>query len=111
MAQISEFVWIDGKFVKWGDAKIHIVNHSLLYGDAVFEGIRSYKTDNGTAIFRLDEHIGRLFFSARSFDMKIDFKKNELKNTIKRLLDINGLGDAYIRPIAYFLYFGLIIFP
>ena len=86
----TKFIWMDGKFVKWEDAKIHVLTHALHYGSAVFEGIHSYKTDDGTAIFRLDEHIERLFYSANSLSMKIKFTKIQLKDTIKKLIKINN---------------------
>ena len=69
-------IWMDGKFINFKDAKIHILTHSLHYGAAVFEGIRFYNTDNGPAVFRLADHIKRLFFSAKVIDMKIPFSQN-----------------------------------
>jgi len=113
MAQIrtSKLIWMDGKFVKWKNAKIHIVTHALHYGSSVFEGVHSYKTDEGTAIFRLNEHIDRLFLSANALSMKIAFTKNQLKSAIKNLLRINRLSDAYIRPLAYYGYGNIGVFP
>jgi branched-chain amino acid aminotransferase len=100
----TKFIWIDGKFVQWDEAKIHVLTHSLHYGAGVFEGIRFYSTKKGPAIFRLDEHIQRLFYSAKCVEMKIPFSKNELKNAIIELINKNGVKSGYIRPIAYFGY-------
>ena len=73
MADRDGFIWMDGKLVDWRDAKLHVLTHSLHYGMAVFEGVRAYKTNKGTAIFRLHEHTTRLFNSAKIFQMKIPF--------------------------------------
>lgn len=107
----TKFIWMDGKFVKWEDAKVHVLTHALHYGSAVFEGIHSYKTDDGTAIFRLDEHIERLFYSANALSMKLKFAKQQLKNTIKKLIKINKLDDAYVRPLAYYGYGNIGVYP
>ena len=107
----TKFVWIDGKFVRWKDAKVHVLTHSLHYGSAVFEGIHSYKTNDGAAIFRLDEHITRLFYSANALSMKLKFTKQQLKNTIKKIIKINKLSDAYIRPLAFYGYGNIGVFP
>lgn len=107
----SKFVWMDGKFVKWEDAKVHILTHALHYGSAVFEGIHSYKTGKGAAIFRLDEHIERLVYSANALSMKIKFSKGQIKSAIKGLININSLSDAYIRPLAYYGYGSIGVFP
>lgn len=107
----TRYIWMDGKFLNWKDAKVHILTHSLHYGSSVFEGIHSYKTDKGTAIFRLDEHIKRLFHSAESISMKLKFSKEQLKNAIKKLIEINNLSDAYIRPLAYYGYGNIGVFP
>ena len=113
MAEVkkSEFIWMNGNFVRWGDAKVHVMTHALHYGSAVFEGIHSYKTDEGTAIFRLDEHIERFFYSAEAMSMKINFTKTQLKDVIKKLLKLNKLNDAYIRPLAYYGYGNVGVFP
>ncbi len=113
MAEIktAKFVWINGSFVKWNEAKVHVMTHALHYGSAVFEGIHSYKTKKGTAIFRLDEHISRLLFSADALSMKINFTESQLKDAIKKLLKMNKLSDAYIRPLAYYGYGNVGVFP
>ncbi|MDP3765460.1 MAG: branched-chain amino acid transaminase [Nanoarchaeota archaeon] len=113
MAQIktTKFIWMDGKFVKWGKAKVHILTHAIHYGSAVFEGIHSYKTGEGTAIFRLDDHIKRLFHSSNSLSMKHKFTKQQLKNAIKGIIKINKVSDAYIRPLAYYGYGNIGVYP
>lgn len=107
----TEFVWMNGAFVKWEDANVHILTHALHYGSAVFEGIHSYKTGQGASIFRLKEHVSRLFFSANSIEMKIPFTSDQIKEAIKDLLKMNRLYDAYIRPLAYYGYGNLGVFP
>src|SRR3989338_7335325 len=107
----TKFIWMDGKFVKWKEAKVHILTHAIHYGSAVFEGIHCYKTENGTAIFRLDEHIARLFLSAKAMSMRIKFTKKEIKKVIKKLARMNGIGDGYIRPVAYYGYGNIGVFP
>lgn len=111
MIKKTSKIWMDGRFVKWQSAKVHILTHSIHYGSAVFEGIHSYKTNEGTAIFRLDEHIKRLFHSAKTMDMEVKFTKTQLKDAIKKLIKINNLDDAYIRPIAYYGYGNIGVFP
>ena len=102
---------MDGKLVKWKDAKVHIMTHAIHYGSAVFEGIHAYKTGKGTAIFRLDDHINRLFHSANALSMKLKFTKQQLKDAIKKLIKINKVSDAYIRPVAYYGYGNIGVFP
>jgi branched-chain amino acid aminotransferase len=97
----SEFIWMDGNFVKWDDAKIHILSHVIHYGTGVFEGLRCYDTPKGSVIFRLKEHTDRLFNSAKIYRMEIPFPKEQINNAIIELIRKNGLKSAYIRPIAY----------
>ncbi len=111
MVAETKFVWMDGKFVKWHDANVHILTHALHYGSSVFEGVHSYKADMGTALFRLNEHIGRFFHSANALSMKVNFTKNELLNAIKELVKKNKLEDGYVRPLAYYGYGPIGIFP
>lgn len=95
-------IWFDGEFVSWDDAQVHILTHTLHYGLAAFEGIRAYRcTDQRSAVFRLPEHIDRLFASAHIAHLKIPFTKEETHDAIIELLNINYLEEAYIRPIAY----------
>lgn len=107
----AEFIWMDGKLVKWQDAGVHIMTHGLHYGTSVFEGIRSYKTPKGTAIFRLGDHIERLIYSANAMSMDIKFKKLQLEDAAKNLVKINKQGDAYIRALAYYGYGNVGVFP
>ena len=76
-------IWFDGKFVEWKDATVHVLCHALHYGSSVFEGIRCYKTPKGPAVFRLDEHINRLYDSAKIYRMKIPYTKKKEKNSIQ----------------------------
>jgi len=97
-------IWMDGKFVDWDDAKIHILTHGLHYGMAVFEGIRSFSTQNGSAIFRLDEHIERFLNSAKIYRMDLGYSSKELSKACVDLVRLNGIKETYIRPIAYTAY-------
>ena len=107
----TKFIWMDGKFAKWKDAKVHIMTHAIHYGSAVFEGVHAYKTGKGTAIFRLDDHINRLFHSANALSMKFKSTKSQLKKAIKKLIKINKIGDGYIRPVAYYGYGDVGVYP
>ena len=102
MGEISpqKYVWIDGRLIRWEDAKIHVVSNSLHYGLGVFEGIRAYKTRKGTAIFRLEEHIIRFLNSGKVYRMNIRFTVEELIEACKETVRVNRLEEAYIRPIA-----------
>ncbi|WP_367606026.1 branched-chain amino acid transaminase [Legionella sp. W05-934-2] len=99
-----EFIWHQGEFVPWHQAKVHILTHSLHYGGAVFEGIRVYETDKGPAIFRLDEHIDRLFYSARQLAMSSSLSNQKVKDIIIELVDRNRMKKGYIRPLMYYGY-------
>ncbi|MEM7008564.1 MAG: branched-chain amino acid transaminase [Thermodesulfobacteriota bacterium] len=95
-------IWFNGEFVSWDDANVHTLTHTLHYGLAVFEGIRAYKCDDDrSAVFRLKEHVDRLYASAHIAHIKIPFSKEEATNAILELLTTNELDAAYIRPIAY----------
>jgi len=104
MLRESEKIWMDGKFVDWKDARVHVLTHTLHYGAGVFEGIRCYKTVNGPAIFRLHDHVERLFASAHILNIKIPFTREEIKEAIKETVRINRLEACYIRPIVYIGY-------
>lgn len=95
-------VWLDGKIMDYGDAKVPILTHSLQYGSGIFEGIRSYKTEIGTEIFRLDDHIRRFFDTAKIYSMDLGFTKEEIKKAIVDLVKLNSLGNSYIRPFAFY---------
>lgn len=95
-------IWMDGKYVAWADAKVHALSHTLHYGVGVFEGTRAYKTDKGTAVFRLDAHTDRLYDSAHILNMKIPFSKEELYQVQLEIIRKNELQTAYIRPMIYY---------
>ena len=97
-------IWMDGKFVDWNNAKIHILTHGLHYATAVFEGIRCYNTRNGPAIFRLEEHIKRLINSCKMYHMTLEYSDKELREAIIEIVKINKIKDCYIRPICYYGY-------
>ena len=94
-------IWMDGKFVDWDKASVHILTHTLHYGLGVFEGIRSYETETGPAIFRLDEHIERLFNSAHIFLIDIPYTIKVIRNAVIETVQINRIKECYIRPIVY----------
>ena len=100
----SEKIWMDGTLVDWDDARIHILTHSLHYGCGVFEGIRAYATAQGPAVFRLTDHIIRLFNSARIFMIDVPFTPDQLIAATKETVRVNGLSSCYIRPIVYLGY-------
>ncbi len=98
----GEKIWLDGQFVDWADAKIHILTHTLHYGLGVFEGIRCYRTADGrSAVFRLADHVRRLFDSARINLMEIPFGQKEIEEASLETLRCNRLEEGYIRPIAF----------
>jgi len=95
-------IWMDGKFVDWDAAQIHVLSHTLHYGVGVFEGIRCYKTEDGrSAIFRLREHVDRLFASAHIVFLKIPFSREKICQAIRKTLTTNGLTEGYIRPVVF----------
>lgn len=102
MSDRDGFIWMDGKLVPWREANTHVLTHSLHYGLAVFEGVRAYKTERGTAIFRLKEHTDRLFSSAHIYQMKIPFDKETINEAQKEVVRANKLESCYIRPIAFY---------
>ena len=102
MADRDGHIWYDGRLVPWRDATTHVLTHSLHYGLAVFEGVRAYKTDIGTAIFRLEEHTRRLFNSAHIYLMKIPYTPEQLMAAQKEVVRANKLESCYIRPIAFY---------
>ena len=94
-------IWMNGKLVPFKDAKVHVLTHALHYSTAIFEGIRCYNTPNGSAIFRLPEHVDRLFNSAKLYGMKIRYTKKQIIDAIIKTVKASGLKECYIRPIAY----------
>ena len=95
-------IWFDGEMVPWRDAKIHVLTHTLHYGMGVFEGERAYHTDNGAAIFRLQDHTDRLFRSAHILNMPMPFDKETINEATKAAVAQNNLDSAYIRPMAFY---------
>jgi branched-chain amino acid aminotransferase len=102
MADRDGHIWYDGKLVPWRSANTHVLTHSLHYGLAVFEGVRAYKTTQGTAIFRLKEHTDRLFDSAHIYMMKMPYSRDQLMDAQKEVVRANKLDECYIRPIAFY---------
>jgi branched-chain amino acid aminotransferase len=102
MADRDGFIWYDGKLVPWRDATTHVLTHSLHYGLAVFEGVRAYKTESGTAIFRLKEHTDRLFNSAHIYRMPMPYDKETLMAAHLEVVRSNKLESCYLRPIAFY---------
>ena len=94
-------VWMDGEFVEWKDANISVPSHVVHYGTSVFEGIRAYENENGVAVFRLKEHVQRLFDSAKIYKIDIPFTQEEIEEAILETLRVNDLGACYIRPIVF----------
>ncbi|MGH2711217.1 MAG: branched-chain amino acid transaminase [Actinomycetota bacterium] len=96
-----EKIWMDGKLVDWEDAKVHVLTHALHYGSGVFEGIRAYETERGAGIFRLTDHVKRLFRSAQIYMIDIPFGQDQLIEACKETVKANGMKSCYIRPIVY----------
>jgi branched-chain amino acid aminotransferase len=96
----AEWIWMDGELVKWHEAKIHVLSLAVQFGSSVFEGVRCYKTPNGPAIFRLHDHLERLFHSARVFHMEHAFSLEQLADACASTVERNGLEECYIRPMV-----------
>jgi len=97
----TDLIWMNGEFVAWEDAKVHVLTHGLHYGTGVFEGVRCYDTDLGPAVFRNQEHVERLLRSAELYYMPVPYSAEELRNATLELVARNGLSSCYIRPIVY----------
>jgi len=97
----SEKIWMNGQFVAWDDAQVHVLSHVLHYGSSVFEGIRCYNTKQGPAIFRLGEHIERLSYSAKIYRMKVPFSTEQIERACIDTVATNRLAECYIRPLIY----------
>lgn len=104
MIQEAKKIWMDGKMVDWKDANVHVLTHTLHYGLGVFEGIRCYKGVKGSAIFRLKEHIDRLFSGAHICQINIPLSKEDISKAIIETIKVNGFEECYIRPIIYLGY-------
>jgi branched-chain amino acid aminotransferase len=111
MLQATDKIWMNGKFVPWDEAKVHVLVHSLHYATAVFEGIRCYKTDAGPAVFRLQEHVGRLFDSAHICQMEMPFTREAVSAAILETIRVNKIEACYIRPLAYIGAGAMGVFP
>lgn len=97
----ADLIWMNGELVAWEDAKVHVLTHALHYGTGVFEGIRAYETERGTAIFRHEEHVDRLFQSAQLYYMPVPYTREQIKAATRDLIVRNGLPACYVRPIVY----------
>ena len=102
--QESTWIWMNGGLVKWNDAKVHFLTHALHYGTGIFEGIRCFSTPKGPAIFRLTEHLSRMFESAKIYLMIMPYTPTEVEEAVKATVSANKLGECYIRPLAYYSY-------
>ena len=102
--QKSSKIWINGGLVDWDQAKIHVLTHGLHYGTGVFEGIRCYQTNEGVVIFRMQEHVKRLFDSARIYMMKMPYGFDDICDAVILLVKSNNIPNCYVRPIAYYGY-------
>ena len=96
-----DWIWKNGEIMPWADATVHVSAHGLHYGSGVFEGIRCYETESGPAVFRLREHLERLFASASVYNIKIPYSVEELEESVSELISRNGFSSCYIRPIVY----------
>jgi branched-chain amino acid aminotransferase len=99
--QTADLIWMNGEFVAWEDAKVHVLTHAMHYGTGVFEGERCYDTERGPAIFRHDEHLDRLERSAKLYYMDIPFSREQLRDATHELIARNGFRSCYIRPLVY----------
>ncbi len=99
--QPVEVIWMNGEFVAWEDAKVHVLTHGLHYGTGVFEGVRCYDTADGPAVFRHREHLERLYKSAELYYMPVPYELEELRTATLDLIGRNGLESCYIRPLVY----------
>lgn len=95
-------IWMDGNMVPWRDAQVHVLTHTLHYGVGAFEGIRAYQTEKGTAVFRLEEHVKRLFETAHILEMSIPYSHEEISNATIATIRDNKLDTAYVRPLVYY---------
>ena len=102
MPNYSKYIWFDGNFVAFNSAKIHVMSHVIHYGSAVFEGIKCYNTNKGPAIFKLDEHMERLHYSANAFKISIPYSVEQLCTAAAQLIKKNDVQDCYLRPVAFY---------
>ena len=109
--QQADFIWMNGELVRWEDAKVHVLTHALHYGSGVFEGIRAYETERGTAVFRHGDHLDRLKRSAELYYMDLPYTLEKLREATHELIRVNKLRSCYIRPIAFRGYGEMGLFP
>ena len=101
----TDKIWMDGEFVDWADATVHVLTHTMHYGSGVFEGIRAYPTERGVAVFRLGDHIRRLFASAKIFMIEIPFTVDQIIDATREVVKVNGMTNGcYLRPLVYLGY-------
>jgi branched-chain amino acid aminotransferase len=101
MFEQTKYIWLNGEIIEWSDARIHISNYALHYGVGVFEGIRAYETEKGTAVFRMKEHLDRFYKSAKVYSLEIPYTEEELSNAICETIAKNDFRFCYIRPMVY----------
>src|SRR3989454_9831084 len=99
--QETSKIWMNGELVDWADATVHVLAHALHYGSGVFEGIRAYETSRGTAVFRLSDHMKRLFRSAELYHIDVPYSLEALSEAVKETIKANGLSACYIRPLIF----------
>jgi branched-chain amino acid aminotransferase len=109
--QPSDLPWMNGDFLAWEDAKVHVLTHGLHYGTGVFEGIRAHDTELGTAVFRLPDHLERLRRSAELYYMPLPYPPEQLREVVHELIARNGLSSCYIRPLAFRGYGQMGLYP
>ena len=109
--QQADFIWMNGELVRWEDAKVHVLTHALHYGSGVFEGIRAYETERGTAVFRHQDHLDRLKRSAELYHMELPYTLEKLREVTHDLIRVNKLRSCYIRPVAMRGYGEMGLFP
>ena len=101
----TEKIWMDGELVDWADATVHVLTHTMHYGSGVFEGIRAYPTSRGVAVFRLRDHIHRLFASAKVFMIDVPYAPEQIVEATREVVRVNCMTDGcYLRPIVYLGY-------
>ena len=111
MQHQADFIWMNGELVRWEDAKVHVLTHALHYGSGVFEGIRAYETERGTAVFRHQDHLERLKRSAELYYMDLPYTLEKLREATHELIRVNKLHSCYIRPVAFRGYGEMGLFP
>src|SRR6185295_4795929 len=100
--ETTPYIWLNGKLIPWDDANVHVLTHALQYGSGVFEGLRFYETEHGSAIFRLEDHTKRLFYSASTLRLELPFTPEEINAGVKEVVAKSGIPAGYIRPVAFF---------